>query len=151
MSLPEHFTAKTMTSTCTVWTGSVNTLGYGIVQIDGRLQLAHRIAYEAERGPIPEGKVIDHLCRVRNCVKVEHLEAVTHKENVRRGRLASSLQVGDTCINGHTATSEADIYERPSGLRECRACKTAGRKGKRPTVRRSSERVQADVRKADAA
>lgn len=151
MTLPSNFAAKTMTSTCVVWTGAVNNKGYAVLAVDGRLQLAHRIAYEAEHGRIPEGMQVDHLCRVRNCVKVDHLEAVTHRENVRRGRLASSLQVGDTCINGHRVESEDDIYERPSGLRECRTCKRAGKKGKRPTVRRSSESVQTAVRKADAA
>jgi hypothetical protein len=45
---------------------------------------AHRIAYEDAKGEIPEGYTIDHLCRVRNCINPEHLEAVTLAENIRR-------------------------------------------------------------------
>lgn len=46
---------------------------------------AHRAAYEALRGPIPEDRVLDHLCRVRRCYNPWHLEIVTIGENVRRG------------------------------------------------------------------
>lgn len=49
--------------------------------------LAHRWAYERLRGPIPEGLVIDHLCRNTKCVNPDHLELVTIAENNRRGLL----------------------------------------------------------------
>jgi hypothetical protein len=45
------------------------------------MKLAHRVSYEAAYGPIPAGLHIDHLCRVRKCVRPEHLEAVTQGEN----------------------------------------------------------------------
>ncbi len=45
---------------------------------------AHRLAYAQTKGPIPDGLVIDHLCRVTMCVNPDHLEAVTVAENVRR-------------------------------------------------------------------
>lgn len=41
--------------------------------------------YEQKVGPIPEGLVIDHLCRRPRCINPAHLEAVTNEENVRRG------------------------------------------------------------------
>lgn len=148
MNLPDHFTRKTIQSTCTVWIGATNSKGYGLVVIDGREQLAHRIAYEAEHGPIPDGLVIDHLCRVRNCVRLDHLEPVTSAENNRRGRAARALQVGDTCQNGHDIR-EGDLYIKPSsGATECAHCRrlsnqrAGGRKRVRPTRQKRADSVR---------
>lgn len=52
---------------------------------------AHRVMWERERGPIPEGLQIDHLCRQRDCVNPDHLEPVTPAENVRRSLAARGL------------------------------------------------------------
>jgi hypothetical protein len=46
---------------------------------------AHRYFYEQAYGPVPDGLVLDHLCRVRNCVRPDHMEAVSSTENRRRG------------------------------------------------------------------
>lgn len=147
MSLPAAFATKTVESTCVVWVGATNNRGYGMLQIDGRLQLAHRVAYADVHGPIPEGLVIDHKCRVRNCVRVDHLEAVTNGENVRRGRAAATLAVGDECVNGHPISSDGDLYTRPNGrTTECRKCRSAEthRNGRRrPSVRIRSDDVRA--------
>ncbi len=67
-------------SGCWFWLGALSR-GYGSLK-NAR---AHRVAYEMTIGPIPEGLVIDHLCRVTSCVNPDHLEAVTQAENVRRG------------------------------------------------------------------
>lgn len=148
MTLPDGFAAKVRTTDCQVWIGSTNSKGYGLVCVgDGKIELAHRIAYEHQYGPIPDGLVIDHLCRVRNCVNPLHLEAVTSGENQRRGRRAAGLQVGDTCSNGHEIR-EGDIYERPSGVTECCHCRrsTAHRPGRRrPTQQRRADRVAVDL------
>lgn len=70
---------------CWIYQGHINrATGYGSV---GRT-LAHRRAYEEAGGVIPEGKEIDHLCRVRACINPDHLEPVTRKENVRRSPIA---------------------------------------------------------------
>lgn len=74
---------------CHVWTRAVGSHGYGHRKIEGRTVLAHRHSYEQEYGPIPEGLVVDHLCRQRLCVRASHLEAVTIAENIRRGDKAT--------------------------------------------------------------
>lgn len=67
-------------SDCWLWRGRAYGSGYGSYRGQG----AHRYLYECFNGPIPDGLVIDHLCRVRNCVRPDHLQAVTVAENNRR-------------------------------------------------------------------
>lgn len=69
---------------CWLWTGTINGAGYGTFRVDGETVGAHRYVYETERGPIPEGLHLDHLCSVRNCVNPSHLEPVTPSENIQR-------------------------------------------------------------------
>lgn len=69
-------------SGCHVWTGRVSRYGYGMFGD----QLAHRVAWIRERGPVPEGLELDHLCGNRLCINLVHLEPVTRAENCRRGR-----------------------------------------------------------------
>ena len=70
-----------------IWTGTHNQKGYGMIRTRGRnsTEMAHRAVYREFVGDIPEGYEIDHLCRVRDCVRPEHLEPVTHLVNIRRG------------------------------------------------------------------
>jgi hypothetical protein len=70
---------------CWVWMRSLTSTGYGQWNVGRhRTLLAHRILWEDQNGPIPEGLELDHLCRNPRCVNPEHLEAVTHVENLRR-------------------------------------------------------------------
>lgn len=66
---------------CWLWQYSVSPQGYA----RWGKTYAHRRVYEQLRGPIPAGLSLDHLCRVPRCVNPDHLEPVTHAENVRRG------------------------------------------------------------------
>lgn len=107
---------------CLIWTANVNSQGYGLFWLKDRKVLAHRLAYEMATGPIPDGLTIDHLCRTTRCVCPSHLEAVTHRENVRRGTSPAAI-AGQraSCARGHVY-DDANTYITRRGGRDCRAC-----------------------------
>lgn len=70
---------------CWEWQRSKNPKGYGNLTIDGERWPAHRWYYTQHVGPIPEGMQLDHLCRNPSCVNPDHLEPVTHAQNLHRG------------------------------------------------------------------
>lgn len=107
-------------SGCWVWTGKINKFGYGYFQIDRATSArAHRFAYEQWAGAIPDGLVIDHLCRNRACVNPDHLEPVTQAENTARGLLWQSQKTH--CPAGHEYSLD-NTRVRANGHRVCRTC-----------------------------
>lgn len=88
----------------------------------GRLVMAHRITYEALVEPLAKGLELDHLCRQRACCYPNHLEAVTHAENVLRGKSFSAVNALKThCLRNHEYLP-GSYYELPKGGRQCKAC-----------------------------
>ncbi len=78
----ERFDQKVdRTETCWLWAGRLNDSGYGVFHKDGKGRKAHRVAYERENGPIPDGALLDHACRTRRCVNPAHLRIVDKKRN----------------------------------------------------------------------
>jgi hypothetical protein len=73
---------------CWIWQGTRTVNDYGQLRVGNRSIRAHRFFYEQMVGSVPDGLVLDHLCRVHACVNPKHLEPVTDAENVRRGSLA---------------------------------------------------------------
>jgi hypothetical protein len=74
---------------CWVWLKSRTPKGYGFMLRGERRHVAHVFYWERANGmPVPDGLELDHLCRVRECVNPDHLEPVTHKENMRRAMVA---------------------------------------------------------------
>lgn len=107
------------TDTCWYWTGRHDDSGYGYIQWQGRTWRAHRLSYTVHVGPIPARMVIDHLCRVRQCVRPEHLEAVTSRVNTLRGsvRMPPWRKDRTVCPWGH------DLVEG-----RCPECAAAGQR-----------------------
>jgi hypothetical protein len=124
------FVSPEPNSGCWLWTGCLNSKGYGRFSFGGVVQNAHRVAYQLFRGSIPESLHIDHLCRVRCCVNPDHLEPVTPLDNTRRGDAGKWGKAKRNCPSGHEYTP-ANTYRRKDGWRECRACWSVRRAAKR--------------------
>lgn len=123
------------TDGCWLWTGA-RTHGYGNFYVplgDGKYKQiqAHRWAYEALVGPIPDGATLDHLCHTRaittcrdgkacphrRCVRPDHLEPIPLAINIQRGGNGTKTH----CKRGHEFTPE-NTYIMKNGGRSCRAC-----------------------------
>jgi len=111
---------------CLVWTGPTSK-GYGRVWVNGKYISIQRAIYADYFGPIPDGLYIDHICRVRGCARLTHLEAVTNAENVLRGEGIAAANARKThCSKGHEFTEENTRIEHLEGRaprRVCRQCK----------------------------
>jgi hypothetical protein len=107
---------------CWRWTGTLDTDGYARFCFDYRQYKAHRLAYEWSHGRIPRALVPDHLCRNRWCVNPAHIEAVTKRINVLRGKTVTAENYNKTsCKHGHPFTPE-NTYTN-NGHRGCKECR----------------------------
>lgn len=111
-------------SGCWLFIGCVDDCGYGRMFRRKGTRFAHRISFELFRGPIPKNMELDHLCRVRCCVNPDHLEVVTHAENVRRGDGGSNTRNRTCCPRGHIYDV---LRKRANGKPPYRSCKTCQR------------------------
>src|SRR5581483_1993568 len=103
---------------CWEWNGAHTAAGYAETWNGKRPILAHRVSYQHFVGPIPEGLTIDHLCRNRGCVRPDHLEPVSHAENMRRGNTVARMNANKThCPLGHPYDTVLK-----NGGRACREC-----------------------------
>lgn len=129
-------------SGCWLWGGAMNSRGYGLFSMTRsggkRVYRVHRLAYEAENGPIPVGLQIDHLCCVKLCVNPAHLEPVTNDENARRRWLGGYHKKRPRrrthCPKGHPYEgSNIRVKSEKNGKRyqACRECLRAAEKRRR--------------------
>ena len=113
----DRYTVDSATG-CWNFRGRPNNDGYCMFVKDGVTHLAHRYFYEKHRGPIPEGMEPDHLCRNRRCMNPDHLEAVTHTENMRRAS-ATILTVDAVSEIKRLPNVKARILAERFGVKKC--------------------------------
>jgi len=113
----ERYAIPEPMSGCTLWLGAQNGKGYG--QITGcRKRKAHVVAWEIQRGPVPNGLVLDHICRNRQCINPDHLRAVTPRQNIMLGFGPPAVNARKhECPRGHPY----DAVTR-EGWRRCNQC-----------------------------
>lgn len=123
---------------CHIWTASLNSMGYGRIRNEfGKNELAHRVAWRLSGRELIPGLELDHvICHEPKCVNPEHLEQVTHAENVARGNAPSAIvhRMG-ICQNGHPQTPEHGVVTQ-RGKWSCNTCRRMKRNAAHPRKRR---------------
>lgn len=115
-----------------MWRGATDGDGrYGSFYYKGKNRRSHRVTYEMFIGPIPDGLVIDHKCRVTLCCNPDHLQVVTQYENIMLGEAIQSKNAKKThCKRGHEFNL-VNTYIMTNGGRQCRPCVAIVRAAKR--------------------
>jgi hypothetical protein len=118
---------------CWEWTAARYPNGYCVFRVgQGETGYAHRWLYLFFVGEIPEGYVVDHLCRNTGCVNPDHLEPVPQRMNHLRGRnpelTRARYRTQTHCKRGHPFDEE-NTYHHPNGRRVCKTCSRQIRRG----------------------
>lgn len=116
------------TDGCWLWTGSLDTPGYGLlckgVPRKGNIR-ASIYSFLLHFGPYDRRLQVCHTCDVPRCVRPDHLFLGTAHDNsidmVRKGRHGRANARKTHCKRGHLFSDE-NTYITKSGGRACREC-----------------------------
>lgn len=98
---------------CYLWAGALNSRGYGVVWHEGKLRLAHRVAFLFDRGRWPaDGLVTDHICNTKQCVNPSHLRELTNSQNLMR-----AIPRGDPALEKKRAYDRATAARRRARIK----------------------------------
>jgi HNH endonuclease len=120
--------AKRMPNGCREWQRYRSPDGHGqtsTLPVRGTrgTMLAHRLAYVAFRGPVPEGKQLDHVvCDNPACCDPWHVEPSTLVANVMRGNSPHAANARKTCCDHGHEFDEGNTRIDRRGMRQCRTC-----------------------------
>jgi hypothetical protein len=106
---------------CNMWQGAKRSNGYGVTMYMGKQTSTHRVMYTLVHGPVPDDMEVDHICNQRACINPDHLQLVTHAQNMRNGLVRRK-----TCRAGHPWTDENTYVTQvryKGGTREQRYCR----------------------------
>lgn len=129
------------TTGCWEWTGYVpndgKRLPYGRIKVNGNKtpQCVHRLMFDMYVADIPDGMVVDHICRNARCSNLKHLRLLTPSEN-SDGGFVKTFREATHCVNGHPFSGD-NLYERKlkngktsRGCRQCRRDSSARQRQK---------------------
>jgi HNH endonuclease len=117
----------------TCWRFTGTTTPYGRIA-KAQDSYTHRLGWNLLRGPIPEGMELQHRCGIYACWNPDHLEPVTHAENVAHRRKSH-------CKRGHLLSNENVRINPRTGTRSCRACLREDQRRLRATAARTRSSV----------
>lgn len=110
---------------CWLWNRGISKRdGYGYVSIGDVNRSVYRVVYVLVNGPLPEGFQVDHLCRVRACIRPTHLDGVTLRVNTLRSENIAAKNARKLfCKNGHElGPNNLSVSDLFIGRRTCLIC-----------------------------
>jgi hypothetical protein len=122
--LREYLLARVLKDTatgCWYWQLSHDRWGYGKTPSYTGFWSAHRAAYAAFVGGLPDDLDVAHTCGIKDCINPDHLRLSDKRQTQARSLLSQGHLDRKQCKNGHPYTPENTAF-LPSGVRACRAC-----------------------------